>query len=163
MSANLVVDLANTVVAEPSIPGSAPAFPCSGAIVGAPVDLMNANTYCNLYVAGGLSQSGVLRVLVQTSPSTTSGAFTDPTSGLQVMPSNFSSGGVFVINSGGAGLISGFMDFSAFQRNFRYARCIALSGDFWTAALQAGFISQLRTVGSGGGSSMLPSSGAVRV
>ena len=163
MSASYVVDLSTTVLAEPSVPGSAPAFPCSGALVGNPVDLANANTYCNMYVAGGVSQSGQLRVLVQTSPTTTSGSFTDPTSGLQVMPTVFSSGGVYWINSGGGGLYSGFLEFAAFQRPHRYARTLVMSGDFWTASLQAGFVSQLRTVGSGGGSSQAPGSGVVSV
>lgn len=164
MSASYVVDLGNTTVSAPSIV-NVNAFPCSGAVVGNPVDLLLANTMTNLSVVGGLSQSGALRVRVQTSDATTSGTFTDPTSGLAQLPTSFSSGGILFINSGGAGLRSGFQTFAGFQRPHRYARAIALSGDFWQAPLSVGFIGQAKTTfpGSGGGFTYSPGSGTVDV
>lgn len=161
MSANLIVDLGHTADMRPSIV-NALIFPASGAVIGNPVDLKDANTVCNLFVAGDLAQSGRLRVAVQTSESTASGSFTDPTSGLAQMPGEFSSGGVYWINSG-AGLYSGFFDATFFQRPNRYARVNVLSGDFWTGELTAGFISQKRTTGSGAGYSYQPGSGTVNV
>lgn len=162
MSANLIVDLGNSAQLTPSIV-NVNAFPCSGAIIGNTVDLLQADTYCNLIIAGGLSQSGQLRIQVQTSDATTSGSFTDPTSGLTQLPTSFSSGGVYFINSGSSALQSGFYRSPAFQRPHRYARAIAMSGDFWQSTLTAGFVSQLRTTGSGGGFVYSPSSGTVSV
>lgn len=162
MSASLLVDLGNTTQQTPTIV-AVNAFPCSGAVVGNVVDLLNANTYCNLQVNGSVSQSGQLRIKVQTADATTSGDFTDPTSGLSVFPTAFESGGIFRINSGGGPLISGFAQSAAFIRNARYARAIALSGDFWQANLAVNFISQLKTTGSGGGFTFSPTSGTVNV
>ena len=165
MSANLVVDLSTTVVAEPSIvtnSGGGP-FPCSGAVVGNAVDLLLANTYCNVFIANGVAASGQLRLAVQTSDTNTSGNFVDPTSGLAAMPSFFQSGGLLWVNSGGANSYSGDVIFAPFLRLGRYARLIALSGDFFNGPFNAGFISQLKTVGSGGGFTFSPGSGTVTV
>lgn len=162
MSANLVVDIGNTCQTTPSIvPQNA--FPASGAIVGNVVDLLYTDTNCNVLVNGGLTQSGQLRIAVQTSDSTTSGSFTDPTSGLPQMPSSLSSGGVLFVNSGGGSLQSGFMQAAHFVRNGRYTRAIALSGDFFQANLAVTFLSQLKVTGSGGGFTFSPSSGTVSV
>ena len=45
----------------------------------------------------------------------------------------------------------------------QYVRAIAMSGDFWQSTLSVGFVSQLRTVGSGGGFTYSPGSGSVSV
>lgn len=167
MSASLLVDLGNTCQLSPSIidppvaSGQTPAT--SGTLVGNIVDLLNANTYCNLYVCGGVSESGLGRFAVQTSDSTLSGTFTDPTSGLPDFPTAFSSGGLFWVNSGGGALTSGFFTAAAFQRPQRYARVIQLSGDWLAGGVNAGFISQLKTTGSGGGFTYNPGSGVVNV
>lgn len=146
----------------------------SGVVVGNIVDLIAANTMCNVYV-GGLPAlaSGLLIIGVQCSDSTASGTFTDPTSGLQTLPTVFSSGGNLVLNSGatggtynaftsGQGVLSGFIAGAAFQRPQRFARLLFNSG-FYIGTLQAGFISQLKQTGSGGGYSILPSSGGISV
>lgn len=182
MSAGLALDLGSTTLAYPSIiatgAGSGLAFPGSGSLVGGSVDLLTANTFCNVYV-GGIeltNQSGQLRVAVQTAPADTSGLYTDPTSGLAVLPTWFSSGGILILNSGGTGggtrgaqtsgqsILSGFFEMASFQRPQRYARLVTLSGDLgYAGPLQAGFISNLKLIGSGGGFSPAPSSGAVSV
>lgn len=166
MSASLVVDLGNTVSFQPSIVpangvGSSPA---SGVIVGVPVDLQHNNTLCNLVVTAGVSLSGTFRVAVQTSPDTTSGNFTDPTSGLSQMPTSFLSGGILLCNSGqSTGFISGLAQAAGFQRPHRYARAVVLGSDQNNAPVWAGFISQARATGSGGGFSYSPGSGTVSV
>lgn len=175
MGAGLVVDLGATVDVRQSIAvGSGANF-----VVGEIVDLRNADTFCNIYVAGQFG-SGQIEVRVQTSPSTASGSFQDPTSGLVGtggLPTSFVSGGVFFANSGlfASGnsspcapvnnapiFCSGGMMFAAFQRDYGYARLILNSGVF-PNAITAGFISQKRTVGSGAGFSFAPSSGTVNV
>lgn len=181
MSASLVVDLGATTLSYPSLT-AAPAvesglFPgLSGVVVGGIVNLNNANTYCNVYVGGTPAiNSGILSIRVQTSNATTSGSFTDPTSGLPTFPTSFASGGNLILGSGAAGatglwgvavsgqnMNSGFLAFAAFQRDKQYARLIFNSG-FYLGSLQAGFVSQLRTVGSGGGFTLAPSSGVVNV
>lgn len=177
MSANLVVDLRNTTQHQPTIVDTVgvASSPASGEIVGRVVDLLNAGVYCNMLVKGGPS-SGVLQVQVQTSDSTASGTFTDPTSGLAAFPAGFHSGGILIVNSGlwasgnplgppvnNAPLFcSGGMAFGAFQRPHRYARAIALSGAF-DANVAVSFISQLLTAGSGFGSTQAPGSGSVNV
>lgn len=177
MSVNYVVDLAPTTHYESSIDfaNGVASSPASGVIIGNIVDLIHANSYCNVYVVGG-PNSGLLRVAIQTSDATTSGSFTDPTSGLPQFPSYVSSGGLLLVNSGTwtsgthpAGSVdgqppfcSGGIAFGAFLRQGRYARLIALSGVF-TAPVGAGFVSQLKTVGSGTGFSYSPTSGVVSV
>ena len=181
MSASLLVDLGATCQLGPTLHpiGDATSgliFPGSGATIGMNVDMNNANTFCNLLVAGRcINASGELRIAVQASDSTTSGSFTDPTSGLAQFPTPFVSGGILVINSGGlsSGSIdaqgnlqcfqSGFVAAAGFQRPQRYVRANGLSGFFWAGDLSASFISNLRTIGSGGGFVLSPSSGAVTV
>ena len=179
MSANLLVDLGNTCQMAVSLTGttilSGSLFaPCSGALIGQSIFLGNADTYCNLFAAG-LSPSGQLRLQVQCADSDVSGSYTDPTSGLAQLPGTFASGGILFINSGGAGggvlgafvsgqaIASGFATAQGFQRTGTFARVNALSGDFFAGGLAAGFISQLRTTGSGGGFSYSPTSGTVNV
>lgn len=164
MSANLLVDLANTSL--PSTSGNpnlsiGPAngvggSPASGIIIGQIVDLRYADTYCNIVVGAGPSISGQFKLAVQTSDATTSGSFTDPTSGLPVFPGAMQSGGVFIFNSGNTQMNSGGFGFGAFVRPHRYARINCLSGDQFNAPIIAGFVSQLRTVGSGGGFTASP-------
>ena len=177
LSANLVVDLANTTDYRTSLMiGSG-----SNTLIGEIVDLLHADTYCNLFVAGGAGGgSGAIQLQVQTSDATTSGSFTDPTSGLASMPGGsggIASGGNFYANSGlwssgnysysspcsGAPLFcSGGIQFAAFQRPGRYARLLNVSGPY-TGAITAGFISQKKVTGSGPGYSFSPSSGAINV
>lgn len=183
MSANLVVDLFSNCQMYPSLPGAAVVSPSgfmdglSGQLVGDIVDMINADTFTNVYVAGKSVTSGPLRVGIQTSDdATTSGSFTDPTSGLQIMPTNFSSGGWLIIGQSGTNpgifnpgdsvsgqfLLSGFMAAAGFLRPHRYCRLVYGSG-FADGPIQAGFIGNLRTVGSGGGFSFSPTSGVVSV
>jgi hypothetical protein len=172
VSANLVVDLGSTVDRRVSVAVG------SGAnlVVGEIVDFLGANTYCNVFVAGAAG-SGVIEVRLQTSDSTASGTFTDPTSGLAALPTYVASGGAIFVNSGLA--VSGFssmcapvasapvfcsggIEFGAFQRPHRYARLILNSGVF-PNALTAGFISNKKFVGSGAGFTFSPTSGTVSV
>lgn len=177
MSASTTVDLANTTDYQVSL-----TLASGGTLgVGAICDLLHADTYCNLFVAGGFEGgSGPIQVQIQTSDSTASGDFTDPTSGLASMPGGsggIASGGNFFANSGlwasgnysysspcsGAPLFcSGGIQFAAFQRPGRYARLINVSGPYG-GAITAGFISQKKVTGSGGGFSYSPGSGAINV
>jgi hypothetical protein len=177
-SANLAVDINGTCVLGTTITGTiqsgGPPAPASGTVIGASVDLINADTYCNVIVVGNCS-SGQLRVQVQTSDTDTSGNFTDPTSGLAQLPGVFQSGGLLWINSGGLlggtigttgfvsgqAVTSGFSVANPFQRPGRFARANLLSGDFGTANVF--FLSNLKTTGSGGGFSLSPTSGSVNV
>ena len=171
MSANLLVDLANTSL--PSTSGKpnvsigpaagVGATPASGTVIGQIVDLLEADTYCNLAVAAGPSVSGQFRIAVQNSDSTASGSFFDPTSGLSAFPGACLSGGIFVFNSGNTQMNSGGLGFGAFIRTGRYARAIILSGDQFNAPVTAGFVSQLKTVGSGQGYTFSPGSGTISV
>ena len=181
MSANLVVDIGNTCqfipsIAPVSLTSGVIAAPCSGALVGDVVDLLPSDTSLNIFVTGRRNvTSGQLRIAVQTSDSTLSGTFTDPTSGLAALPPPLQSGGILILDSGGLGggtfgaftsgqaLASGFAVAATVQRNAQFARLIALSGDFYLGSLVAGFISNLRTVGSGGGFTFSPTSGTVNV
>lgn len=180
MSANLLVDLGNTCQIGVSITGTpvlsgALVAPCSGAVIGQGVDMLNADTYTNLFVMG-FSASGQLRVQIQTSDTDVSGSYTDPTSGLAALPGRFQSGGLLWINSGGAGggvfdtwvsgqqaLASGFGGAQGFQRPHRYARANLLSGDFGAGPIVVGFIGNLRTTHSGTGFTFSPGSGTVSV
>ena len=174
MSANTVVDLRATT----DYPGSLVLGSGSNLIIGRFVDLLNADTYCNVWVAGG-ANSGIIEVRIQTSDGTTSGSFTDPTSGLpaSARPTWLASGGVMFVNSGlhvsgnqslSAPVVSmpifasGGIQFGAFQRPHRYARLINNSGGF-TAPILAGFVSQKCTTSSGGGFTYNPGSGSVNV
>lgn len=160
----------------------------SGVIVGMSVDMIDANTFTNLFI-GGVSvvpASGPLIVGVQTSDTDISGNFTDPTSGQSPglanwpFPTAFQSGGMIVFNSGGTGgtfhtfrsghaIASGFMEAAGFLRPHRYARAIFISGtagaggNEYVGQLQVGFIAELRTTGSGGGFDYKPGSGGAVV
>ena len=175
MSANLLVDLGATCQSHISI-FSGTIFAASGGVIGQPGHLGNADTFCNLFAMGTpVFTSGQLRLQVQTSDSDVSGNYTDPTSGLATFPSFFKSGGILWLNSGqlgtgvlGAGVSgqniqSGFAVGAGFVRNGTFARVNVISGDFFAGTLTAGFISQLRTTGSGGGFTLAPSSGVVAV
>lgn len=179
MSAGYVVDLGNgaqmgaSIVGTPVLSGAL-VSPCSGAVVGVGLSFNDANSLCNLFVAG-VSASGQLRVQVQCSDSDTSGTYTDPTSGLASLPGAFQSGGILWINSGGTtggllgaqvsgqALASGFVVAQGFQRTGEFVRALLLSGDFAAGPLTVGFVSQKRITGSGAGYSPLPSSGTVNV
>ncbi len=180
MSANLLVDLGNTVQQDYSVPPtlSVALTPASGTIVGNIVDMLHSDTYCNLHVQAG-GASGILRVAVQTSDSTTSGNFADPTSGMVPgqFPGAFQSGGILICNSGlwASGALpvgpevdnaplfcSGGMQAQGFVRNGRYVRAIVLSGSF-PAPVAVAFLSQMKTTGSGGGFTYSPGSGTVNV
>lgn len=183
MSANLVVDLRNTTsywasIAQRTIAASGVG---TGVVVGKIVDLLHANTFTQVYAAGNDFSSGEVRILLQTSDATTSGSFTDPTSGLPAgaFPPGIHSGGVFLLNSGlwqsggqlGASVsgvsrfASGGLEFGAFLRPHRYARLVLLSGTgngiaFQSGAtLTAGFVANLKTTGSGAGFTQSPASG----
>lgn len=183
MGASLLVDLGNTCQQAATI---APAVgvgstPASGTIIGLPVDMLNADTFCNIQVAGGPG-SGLIRVQVQTSDSTASGTFTDPTSGIPAgsLPTSFQSGGVFIANSGlwrsgtyggpvGPGVdnapifCSGGVQAAAFLNNARYVRANVMSGSVYGAPVTVNVIANLRTTGSGGGFTYNPTSGSVDV
>jgi len=181
VSASYLVDLGNTT--GPQFAATAGSFfPASGANVSNIVDMLNYNTFTNLLV-GGIWQfpSGQLRIQVQTSDDTVSGNFTDPTSGLAAFPTVFQSGGQLFFNSGGGGsgglfglntsgqsFFSGFIAAAGFQRPQRYARVVVPASG--PNALEVGqlngvigFVSQLKTTGSGGGFTLAPSSGAINV
>lgn len=187
MSANLVVDIGATCWSQPSLPDGLTGLSesgqftgLSGVVIGGIVDLKDTDSYCNLYITGkSVLNSGILIVGVQTSDGTTSGSFTDPTSGLVAggnLPFRFASGGHIILCSGAttpaAGLWgsaisgynanSGFTAFAAFQRPHRYARLVFQSG-FYIGTLTGGFVSQFHTTGSGGGFTYSPTSGTVNV
>lgn len=175
MSANLVVSLNSDTDHRTSINvGSG-----SNLVVGQIVDFLYANTYCQVEVAGNgvAGGSGAIHVWIQTSDSTASGSFTDPTSGLAQLPLNVQSGGAFFANSGlwssGSSSLTSVVDnaplfcsggfqFTEFQRPHRYARLILNSG-FFPGPITAGFISNKKTTGSGGGFTFAPGSGTVNV
>ncbi len=180
-SAGLVVDLGNSAQMDVSIQGlpvlsGALVAPCSGAVIGDGINMMNSDTYCNLFAAGFMT-SGQLRIQVQCADNDVSGQYTDPTSGLpsNAFPGAFQSGGILFLNSGGAGggvlgagvsgqfVASGFAVAQGFQRTGTFVRANLLSGDFGCGPLTIGFISNLKTTGSGGGYSPLPGSGSVNV
>lgn len=184
MSANLIVDIGNTCQFYPSI------IPPSGGVmaglsgvaqgytVGTSVDMLHANTMCQLQVVGvPLFNSGLV-VGIQCADSDVSGQYTDPTSGYQTFPTSFSSGGLLWINSGGTGgilssgatsgfqFLSGFIQYAAFQRTQRFVRAIFppnTSGNYGAGNFSIGFVSQYKTTGSGGGYTPQPTSGAVNV
>ena len=175
MSSSLLVDLGNTCQLAQSITTSG-AFAASGALIGNIHNMQNANTFCNVMIAGLPNVgSGQLRIAVQTANATTSGSFTDPTSGLAALPTSFSSGGIIILNSGallggvlstaasGQHIASGFAVSAGFQRPGVYVRANVLSGDFYNGPLSVTFVSQKRVTSSGGGYTPNPTSGVVRV
>lgn len=198
--ASHLVDLGNTCQALTSITAGVPGtmsgqigivsglvMPASGGIVGMACNMKDADSYCNLVVAGHPADtptSGQLRIQVQCADSNTSGDYTDPTSGFSVFPSQFSSGGMLWINSGGLlgstlgqlqtgtnsgipasgyAIQSGFIVSAPFIRNGQFVRARVVSGDFYVGTLHVAFISQLRTTGTSGGSTQAPGAGAVNV
>lgn len=174
MSASLLVDLGNTCQQIQTIGATGAAvsgviYAASGATIGQSCNMPYSDTYCNVQVnAVPTFASGQLRIQVQTAPADVSGQYTDPTSGLAVLPTWFSSGGILILNSGGilGGTISaqtsgdsfysGACEAAAFQRPGQFARANVLSGDFFTGSLIVNFISQWKTTGSGGGFSLQP-------
>lgn len=176
--ASHLVDLGNTCQSTPSIVPTAVlsggiTSPTSGAIIGTGVDMTDSNSYCNLFVGGHLS--GTLRVTVQCSDTDVSGSYTDPTSGFSVFPGAFLSGTTLWLNSGGDGGLlgavvsgqncnSGFYVAQGFIRTGVFVRAIMVSGAGQGAGpITAGFISQSRATGSGGGFSFSPTGGSVQV
>lgn len=189
MSASLLVDLGNTCQLGFSFPpdptlahtagasGGQVDSRTSGVTIGAAIDMLHANTFCNVVVNGICFTSGPLVVQVQTALKDTSGTYSDPTSGFSFFPTSFQSGGqIYVglsgdggglLNSGfvsGQSILSGFAISAGFQRpaGHRYARINVLSG-FFVGQVQAMFVTNLRTTGIGGGQSQQPGSGSPTV
>lgn len=186
MSASLLVDLGNTCQLAQSVPTPGQMSPsglicgASGALIGQSIDLLHSDTFCNLVVVGNnvAPLSGAFIFGVQTADNDVSGQFTDPTSGLPQFPTTFSSGGLLWLNSGSTGgtfgaqtsgqsVLSGFVVAAGFQRLGRYAR-VNFRGDIAACSgsngsLTAGFVTNFRTTGSGGGFSFAPGSGTVNV
>lgn len=164
MSATYVVDLFHAVqtgvsVSAPQLSG---VWPFSGAVVGATVDLLSAHGFTNLWVAANASLSGAqIRVAVQTSDTNVSGSFTDPTSGLAALPTDFASGGVYVVGSGAGSTVAAGLYGAGFQRPHRYVRAIALSGYAHDTGYLAGFVEQSHYTAISGfaGQTQLPQSG----
>jgi hypothetical protein len=123
--AQQIVDLGSRAQFVPSIVGASPS---SGTLVGFPVDMKDADSYCNVWVVT-TSCSGPFQIQVQTTDTLSgllvsgggvvSGAFTDPTSGLAsvsvgtTFPTWFQSGAILTINSGLWPTIGGGMAQSA--------------------------------------------------
>lgn len=161
MSAGLV-DLGNSLTLLPSIQAAAGvgSTPASGEIIGLNCDLRDANNMTSLLISWGPSTSGPFKVQVQTSDTTNSGDFTDPTSGLQRMPTTFLSGGIVVVNSGNNAASGGFF-MAGFLRPHRYARARVLSGDQFNSPVNVGLAGASKRTGSGTGVSFSPGSGSV--
>ena len=196
--ASFLVDLGQTCLIQDSlvvgpvgagVSPSGQAAGLSGVVVGMSVDMIDANTFTNLFIGGVgvVPTSGPLIIGVQTSDTDVSGNFTDPTSGQTgtlsgswPFPTAFQSGGMVVLNSGGTGgtfhtfrsghaIASGFMEAAGFLRPHRYVRALFISGtagaggNQYVGQLQVGFIAELRTTGSGGGFDYKPGSGGAVV
>lgn len=177
MSASYLVDLGGSCQLTPSIFGiqstSGNVYAASGATIGQSCFTPYSDAACNVVIQGNCAYgSGQLRVQIQTAPADVSGQYTDPTSGLAVLPSWFSSGGLLWLNSGGLlgmtvggqasgqssghQISSGFAEAAYFQKPNTYLRANVLSGDFYCGDLAVTFVSQFRTTGSGGGFSTQP-------
>lgn len=170
MSANLVVDLGGTC--QMQVSAQAQFGGASGVVIGEIVDMLDANTATQVIVNAGPG-SGLIMVAIQTSDQTTSGSFTDPTSGLPTddLPGKVASGGIFVVNNGlavsgrnpfgtpagnnVAPFSSGGMDATYFLRPHRYARLNIISGGL-NPSVTASLLGNLKTVGSGGGFTQSP-------
>jgi len=165
--ANLIIDLANSTINGMSVLNtSGSTLPSSGVNVGRAVDLLQANTLCNVATTYGNAASGFIGIQVQESDTNVSGNFVP----VLVFSGTWSwlSGGRFVLQSSGIGQsgtgpVSGGTLFNAFERRFRYVRAITESGGLWDAPVNVGFISQSKIDGSGGGFSFSPGSGVVSV
>ncbi len=152
----------------------------SNTAVGRIIDLLGADTNCIGWVAA-TALSGLAPIFIQTADVTTSGTFSDPTSGLWEgggLPDGVASGGIFWANSGlyasgynspssplndGPLMCSGGIQFFHFQKPHRYARLNLSGGAIGAEILMAGFISQKKVTGSGHGFSFLPGSGSLSV
>mgnify|MGYP001567935769 CR=1 FL=1 len=173
MSANLVVDLGNTtqtgniVSIDAHNYGDSGIQSASGIQFGNIIDMIHADTYCNLNVVGRrVVGSGQLRVQGQVSPTTASGDFYDWTSGRSVLPGAFTSGGILTIGGTSGGLLgpavsgqniqSGFSVSQGFIRTDRYVRAMTLADVGFAGPIHAQFISQLKVTGSGGGTTQSP-------
>ena len=156
------VDLANTLQIVPSIQAAAGvgSTPASGVIVGMNGNLALSNEFTAVMASFGPSTSGQFQVQIQTSSGTTSGSFTDPTSGLQRMPTNLLSGGILVVNSGN-GQASGGMLIGNFLRPADHdnVRAIVMSGDQFNGPVNVQFGGWLKRTGSGFGTSQSPTAG----
>ncbi len=181
-SAGLVIDLGQTCDYRTSLLALVSGQSTN---VGVVVDLANADTNCQVWLTNTYGFSGELPLFIQTSDGTASGGFTDPTSGLPAgsfpIGGFVASGGMFWANSGigwvsgnngpnapadsAPLLASGGIVFTSFQRPHRYARLLLTSGNASITNFlgAAGFLSNKRTTGSGGGFSLQPGSGAVSV
>lgn len=176
MAADMIVDLFSAADSRTSIAAA------SGTdfTVGAIVDFQQAHVNTQVWCAPAAGGSGVIELRIQTSDATTSGSFTDPTSGLPTSVFNnqcVKSGGILFLNSGlfvsgnsmrtavvnNAPLFcSGGIDGSWFQRPHRYARLLLNSGTY-PNAVTAGFLCQKHQTSSGGGFTLAPGSGTVNV
>ena len=160
MSASYLVDLKGSADLDLSLtsPAGVSAYlaPASGIIIGGIIDFIHANSFTNLLVAAGQSNSGTFRLGVQTSDTTNSGDFVAPYSGSAYLPTAFTSG--MVLTFGSTAYNSGFIDSAAFQAPARYGRInlLAETTDQWQGALLAGFVRQYKTTGSGGGFTQSP-------
>jgi len=177
-----ITDLGPQVVALPSLQAAGQTSgmfaSLSGTVIGTTVDLINANTYCNLWVqgVGSVVLSGAIVLQIQQSDSTASGTFTDPTLGMLSgdLTSVVTSGGLVTLNANASGgvwggftsgqsYLSGFLGFAGFSRGGRYARVNFHANSTGIANINAGFIAQQKVVGSGGGFTFAPGSGSVNV
>lgn len=160
MSATNLVDLAGLPAPIVSIAPAAGvgSTPASGVVIGGVCDMRYFHNATSLVAFFGPSISGQFRLQVQTSDATTSGSFTDPTSGMPVMPTNFVSGGILVVNSGNAQR-SGGVYFGTFLRPHRYCRANILGSDEHDAPAGASFWAQSRRTGSGDGYTFSPALG----
>lgn len=160
MSATTIIDLGGIACTVPSFGPAAGvgSTPASGVVIGMVADLRDYHMLTNVCAFFGPSTSGQFRLQVQTSDSTASGTFTDPTSGMAQFPTNLVSGGILIVNSGNINA-SGGVFFGGFQRLGRYARINCMSGDQFNAPVGASFVCQPHRTGSGPGYSMSPGSG----
>jgi len=163
--ANLVIDIGSACRYGPSVINASNPVN-SGVVVGVGVDMLLADTLCNVCVTAGTSQSGVLSCSVQESDDNLSGSYTN----VNTLSGTWFwlSGGRFTVQSSGigqsgTGLVSGFTQYAAFQRQRRYVRAVVESGGGWNSTLSITFASQLLYDGSGGGYSISPATGPVFV
>ena len=159
------IDLTNEFTVLPSIQDTAGTFsgtPASGEIVGMIADLRDSDMLTHAIISFQGGTSGQFKIQVQTAADTNSGSFTDPTSGLQRMPTNLLSGGIIVVNSGN-NQPSGGMFFGGFFRpaDHRYCRGRLLSGDVNNGLVNVSMGAWSKRTGSGAGYTFSPSSGVV--
>jgi len=160
MSAGIDLAITFTTVGSITAANGVGSSPASGEIVGVYGDLRDANMLTHLIVSFGQCLSGSFRVQAQTSSTTNSGDFTDPTSGLLRMPTNLLSGGILLVNSG-TGNQSGNTVFGGFLRpaDHRYVRARILSGDEANTPVHVSLGAWSKRTGIGPGYSQSPASG----